>query len=203
MSRDSRVVRGTLGALIATLFAAASHAAAGGDITVFAVVATSIIALPLCVALAGRVGSLWRLAVGVGVSQFVYHWSFAGLGVASGAPSGGGIAESPHAAHLRQMQTFAPELATAGAADALMWISHAISAMLTIALMHRGEQAMIALRSLLTRAIPHAFTRVPAPRFELPTVTRFESPVALRDLLHARQVRTNRGPPARALSPHS
>lgn len=203
MSREARVVRGSVGALIATLFAAASHAAAGGAVTAVAVVATSLLALPLCVALAGRVGSLWRLAIGVGVSQFVYHWSFAGLGVASGSPSGGGLAESPHAAHLAQMQAFAPELAVAGAADALMWISHAVSAILTITLMHRGEHAMIALRSLLSRAIPHAFTRIPAPHFELPVVKQFESPVALRDLLRARQVCSNRGPPALILSPHS
>lgn len=196
MSRGVRVARGAAGALITTLLAAASHAAAGGVTTLFAVTATTLFALPLCVALAGRTGSLWRLSVGVGVSQFVYHWSFAGLGVASASPTASAIAESPHAAHLAQMQRFVPELAAAGAADALMWVSHALSAILTIAVLHRGERAIIALGTMLRDAVIPFIAMLPAPRAERPTMTGVACPVARRDLLRRHRVCAYRGPPS-------
>lgn len=171
MTRVVRTQRGAVGAFAATLIAAASHALAGGEVTLLAFVATATLALPLCIALAGRVGSMWRIALGVSASQFVYHWSFAGLGVASGssasnsgmASSGtAGAASAPlplHAEHLAELQAFAPRLAEAGAADAVMWVSHGIAAILTIALLHRGERAFVALGRVIRSVLP---LRVPA-----------------------------------------
>lgn len=100
MSRAVRTARGTFGALAATVLAAASHSLAGGTSTLVAVVATAVFALPLCVLLAGRVGSLWRLAAAVVPAQFAFHWMFASLGVVSVQPGGAAEAVSPHAAHL-------------------------------------------------------------------------------------------------------
>lgn len=196
MSRSVRVARGTAGALITTLLAAASHAAAGGVTTIFAVVATALLALPLCVALAGRTGSLWRLSLGVGVSQFIYHWSFAGLGITSASTSPAGIAESPHAAHLAQMQQFIPELAAAGTADALMWVSHALSALVTIAVLHRGERAMLAVGAMLRDAVIPFRAALPVRRVDRQAITIGDGPVARRDLLRTQRVCVYRGPPA-------
>lgn len=161
MSRASRTARGAFGALAATLLAAASHSLAGGSVTLFALVATSLLALPLCVALAGRAGSLWRLSLGVFASQALYHWSFAGLGVASNGslqrPASADAAAGLAHDHLGAFGGFAPDAAlTAGLAssDAGMWAAHAVAALLTIALLHRGEAAALRLVRVLRRLVP-------------------------------------------------
>lgn len=148
-SRAARTLRGAIGSVAATLFAAVSHSLAGGDMTFLALAATSILALPLCVLLAGRLGSIWRLTLAVGGAQFLYHWVFAGLGSSAGATLGGTAAPAPlHAAHLAALQSFTPA-ATPEAAGALMWAGHAIAAALTIALLVRGERAALQLISLV------------------------------------------------------
>lgn len=198
MSRAVRTARGSLGAAIATLFAAASHALAGGAITALALVATALVALPLCVALAGRAGSLWRLGLGVTASQFLYHWSFSELGVSAGgeAPVGGA-----HTAH-RALLAFSPELSASSAADAWMWAAHAVAAALTIMLMHRGERAALGLISVLRRALislpmrPVSEVR-PAPR---PAAVS-HSIALLRERLTVLAAISHRGPPALILAP--
>lgn len=197
MSRAVRTARGAFGAGAATLIAAASHALAGGAITWFAIVATALVALPLCVALAGRVGSLWRLALAIAAAQFLYHWSFAGIGAASGGQGG----PAPlHAHHLGLGAASGLGSAVSAAAptiDAAMWIGHALAALATIALLHRGERAFLALIHLVRRAILPALrspvpvpARVPRVRSEAgsPRLDRLCSPAAI----------THRGPPATA-----
>lgn len=197
MSRALRTARGASGAFAATLLAAASHALAGGQVTLLALVATSVLALPLCVALAGRVASLWRLTVAVGVSQFVYHWSFAGLGT---PPSGSTVADAslaagPHAGHLA-MLSFTPQLTAAAPSGMWMWGAHTIAAALTIALLHRGERSVQAMLRLLLRAVA-----LPMPGAVAVTHTKqpaaplsFERP--LPDRLALLSPISHRGPPA-------
>jgi hypothetical protein len=165
MSRAVRTARGASGALIATVLAAASHGLAGGTSTPLAVIATAVLALPLCVLLAGRVGSLWRLAVAVVPAQFAFHWTFAGLGLASSTPGAAAEVVSPHAAHLG-LVSFSPSLVAAGAADSLMWVSHAVAAAITIALMHWGELAAMHLARALRRTapLPRGVVRLPQHR---------------------------------------
>ncbi|QIK62398.1 hypothetical protein G7068_03605 [Leucobacter viscericola] len=147
LSRAHRVARGGAGAAVATLLAAASHGLAGGTITWLAVIATGLVAMPLCTALAGRVGSLWRLSLAVVAAQFLYHWSFAGLGI-TGAGTTGVTPESAHASHLAALQAFTPSV-TAASADATMWALHAVAALVTIGLVYRGERAFLALMGML------------------------------------------------------
>lgn len=165
MSRGERTLRGAAIAGAATVTAAAAHALAGGEVTLLSVLATAILALPLSTALAGRTLGLWRISIAVTLAQFVYHWCFAGLGLVS--PGTEAAAPAPlHAAHLAQMQTFVPDLAAAGAADAAMWLGHALGGIITIALMHRGERALRALARLIRRALPlerPASVAVPRP----------------------------------------
>ncbi len=194
MDRGVRVLRGSLGATIATLVAALSHALAGGVITPASVLATIIATLPLCVWLAGRVGSLWRLTLAVGASQFLYHWTFAGLGLVTG--TGPGVPMSPHAAHFAALQSFTPDLVAAGAADVAMWSWHVVAACLTIVLLHRGERAFVALCRVLRRALPDraAPTLTPALRRTAPHLGAIAG-TTLHELLSTAMVITRRGPP--------
>lgn len=205
MSRAVRTARGVFGALTATALAAASHAVAGGAVTPLAVVATALFALPLCVLLAGRTGSLWRLALAVTGAQFVYHWSFSGLGVTAVSSAASAASDAPvslHAAHLGMLSpTFsglvsAPEASTAAAAgDAWMWAAHALAALLTIALMHRGERAILRLVRVLREAAP---VRVPVPvRLPArPATLAFFTALPSRAQPVFLSAITHRGPPA-------
>lgn len=198
MSRAVRTARGAAGASIATLLAAASHAVAGGSVTLLALAATIVLALPICVALAGRVASVWRLSLGVAVSQLIYHWSFAGLGVTA-SPGGTISAIAPHSQHDAAW-SFVPAVAAAGAADWLMWIAHAAAAIVTIALLAFGERAIIGLLSLVQGFLPVLLQ----PRVSLPRVTR--QPAIFCNVTHNLACRflssvvSHRGPP-RASAP--
>ena len=199
MSRGVRTARGVLGAVSTTVLAAASHALAGGAVTLLALIVTAALALPICVALSGRIASLWRLCIAVGVSQFFYHWTFAGLGASmlSGPGDDGRSAASPlpaHAAHI--FDSFSPAWgAPQVGADLSMWISHALTALVTIALLHRGEVAGLQLLRLLSSvipALPEAPRIAPVPRGlrlqARPTATLGDGIVALSSISH-------RGPP--------
>lgn len=197
MSRAQRTARGAAGAVATTVLAGASHALAGGEVTWLALLATSVLALPLCVALAGRVGSLWRLSLGVGVSQFVYHWSFSSLGVsaASGsAPATTGVAAGPHAAHWSAV-AFVPGAASADAAGWWMWVMHAVAALVTVALIHRGEQAVLGIFALLRLALPRALPREIRLSWHPAPIHFFSRAGGLREGLVFLSAITHRGPP--------
>jgi len=194
MSRAARTARGALGAALVTLFAAASHALAGGRATLLAILATAALALPLCTALAGRVGSLWRLSLAVGLGQFVYHWSFSGLGAPTIA-SGASAATGPHAAHLG-MLIGVPSPLPAGGASAAMWAAHALAASCTVLLMHRGERAAILLIELVFRAALPVLTAI-APTAVGPRPALGAAPrgATLAERLFCPAAITHRGPP--------
>lgn len=192
MSRAVRTARGIAGASAATLLAAASHALAGGQVTLLALLATTMLALPVCVALAGRVGSLWRVALGVSVSQFLYHWTFAGLGLTS--VTGASTPPAAHAHHT-SLDLGTSLLPAIGAADASMWIAHAGAAALTIVLVWRGERAALGLVSLLLRLMPTALPILAS----LPARARLSVFLPRADSLHGDlrflSALSHRGPP--------
>lgn len=197
MSRGVRTARGAAIAVSASLLAAASHALAGGEVTELSVLATAIFALPLSMALAGRRPSLWRLTLAVSIAQFVYHWCFAGFGLFS--ERGGLSTPAPlHAAHLAQLESFVPDLATAATAGAAMWLSHAVAAVITIALLYRGEVAYRVLAQLVQRVLPRVrFAIAVAPRrVVLVPSRRVAAPLQLAQLSPI----SHRGPPAVSFS---
>lgn len=200
MTRATRAARGAAGAAIATLLAAASHLLAGGASSWLAVVATTILALPVCTLLAGRIGSLWRLGLAVAAAQVPFHWALSSLGAAgptsaAASASEGAAAVAPHAAHLAAVQTFAPS-ASASALDAGMWLGHAIAAAVTIALLHAGERAFLGLIRLVRRALPLARPLVsPAQRPAAAPPIAAALPVLVDRLLGQAAI-THRGPPA-------
>ncbi|WP_233613239.1 hypothetical protein [Leucobacter edaphi] len=191
MTRGVRAARGTAGAAIATILAAASHSLAGGDSSWFAVVATAVLALPLCTLLAGKVGSLWRLGVAVVAAQFPFHWALSGLGTPG---SGSGPVVSPHAAHLAAIQEFVPGVPVASL-DAGMWLAHGIAAALTIALLHAGERAFLGLARLIFRALAVALPAAIAPAAPDAARRAFFSPARIVERLLSASAITHRGPP--------
>lgn len=197
VSRAARAWRGVGGALAATVLAGASHGLAGGAISWLAIAATAILAMPLCTALAGRIGSLWRLALAVSASQFLYHWFFSWIGAgASVAQAAGSEAVSPHAAHLGAPLGIADlsALGSAGSADAAMWAVHAGAALVTILLLHRGERAFLALARLVRRALPLRLAAIPHLPRRVARLAAWAPAVSVRSRLLAAVI-THRGPP--------
>lgn len=179
------------------MLAAASHSLAGGEISAIAVLVTAIIALPLCVALAGRVGSTWRVALAVTASQFLYHWAFAGIGVAGSLPAEDtAFPAGSHAAHLASLERFVPVVVEAGTADAIMWILHGLAAVVSTVLIAKGERAIIALGRTLSRALPRHIVRT---EIRVPRAIRVTGPAPrLRQQRFLRSSCTLRGPPRAA-----
>lgn len=193
MSRAARTARGAIFAFVSTVLAAASHALAGGFVTPEAMAVTAIIALPVSVALSGRIASLWRVSLVVGLSQFFYHWTFSGLGIASAASSAATEPLGVHAAHLAALERFVPTAIEAGAADSTMWLLHAVAAILSIALITCGERAVLALLRTIRRAVPRALVRV---SFALPArVPAIHVAPRLVAQRFSRSARSLRGPP--------
>ncbi len=167
-----RLARGWTGAATATFASMLSHMLAGGGAPDPAVL---ILALALsglvCTLLAGRVLSLWRMAAGVALSQSVFHWLFSAS--AAMANVSAALPQGPHAAHdmgpaASAALTAAGGAATGGAAMAMnhdspaMWLSHALAALVTVAVPRHGEVTAVrlirALRMQLVRLRPPTVT---------------------------------------------
>ncbi|MCS5717347.1 hypothetical protein N1027_04260 [Herbiconiux sp. CPCC 205763] len=147
-SRGVRVARGLTAAAVAVFVAAFSHAAAGaeapGAVGVTLAVALSAV---VCVVLARRQLSLPALAVSVMTSQFALHLLF---GVGAGSASGISLGQTTHHGHVAM--TVVTDAATGpahpGHDSGWMWVGHALAALATIALLHRGERTIRALLGL-------------------------------------------------------
>lgn len=165
-ARAIRTLRACFAASATVFIAAASHAVAGGMVSWVAVFATVAVTLPVFLLLGARLASLWRQSVAVAFAQFVFHWLFVGVGLHSqtadvsavGGSAAGSVALplSPHAEHLAALQNFSPSLAQAGAADAVMWLAHAVAAAFTVVLLHRGELAAQTLLRLMRMLAAHS-----------------------------------------------
>lgn len=161
-SRASRVLRAALAASIATFAALLSHVVAGGELPgALGVAVPWVLSLAVCTALAGRRLSLLRLSLAVPLSQLLFHALFA---VGAGGPPAAG----PHAHHA----PFAFDAAALAPAEPAMWLGHALATALTVALVHRGERTLVALRALAAQLgtwlrrrlrMPAAPARLPAP----------------------------------------
>src|SRR5699024_3357975 len=75
--RHRRALRGSAAATAATFVALASHIIGGGSIpTLWGLIAPSALSTLVCVLLAGRKLSLWRLSASVVASQALFHQLF-------------------------------------------------------------------------------------------------------------------------------
>ncbi|WP_345752436.1 hypothetical protein [Microbacterium rhizophilus] len=179
-TRQLRVLRGAVAAVVATLLAATSHTIAGGPAPAPLLVALMIALLtPVAGGLIGPRPHLPRLATAVIVSQAAFHAAFQLLG----SPAGARIAEHHgHGATPLPLLAAAPE-------SAGMYTGHAVAALLTVVLLWRGERIVRA----IARGSLAVLRRIDAPRTPLsaampapqvlvarPVVARLLSPVSRR-----------------------
>lgn len=184
--RGTRALRGTVAAAVAVLLASTAHTLSGGDAPPFwLVLAVTVLAAPLCVALVGRRRNVTRTAASVVVAQVALHAAFAAVG--SAAPT------ALHGAHHHTLVLLDP---TVDPAAATMTLGHAVAAVVTIVLLAWGERMLAAIargiRRLLRLAPPSA------PR----TTVRPATPVMpsrATPAVCAHSV-SRRGPPARCAS---
>lgn len=135
-------MRGSLAAVIATFVALMSHVAGGGQVAGgLGVLVPLILSVAVCTVLAGRRLSLWRLSLAVAVSQVLFHVLFV-LGTFS--PSSTSARATDH--HMSGMSSMpmgdASAVATHLHADVWMWVIHGVAAIVTIAVLYRGERAI-------------------------------------------------------------
>jgi len=161
-ARWARFARGWYIAGFATFVAALSHTVGGGATPgLLPVVVSLAFAGIVCIGLAGRTRTLWRVAAAVLTSQLIFHGLFS-LGAPGGslqtdAPAGTLPAHS-HAAgsallSVQSGATTAPGLpgalsvlpmsgmSAAPLDAALMWLAHLLAAVVTIAALRHGERA--------------------------------------------------------------
>lgn len=155
-----RIVRGWIGALICTCLAAASHTLADGIAPPLVIVGLVLaISGVICTALAAAKFSLLRTTLAVLMSQGLYHLVFGlfghhGSGGHLTAIGGTGV----HANHTMALSvdpslSASPALGTS--AEQLMLASHLVAAVLTIAMLRKGEQAAATLLESILLCIPH------------------------------------------------
>jgi hypothetical protein len=151
-SRRTPLLRGFVGATVATFVALASHVFSGGGMPgMLGIAVPWLLSLTVCTLLAGRRLSLLRLGASVLVSQLLFH----GLFVLGSITPRGVIAPHVHEA-LPIVFSDAPVLVPQ---DAGMWIGHGIAALVTIGLLHRGELAVHALLTV-ARAVAAWLSRI-------------------------------------------
>ncbi|WP_110589614.1 hypothetical protein [Microbacterium suaedae] len=176
-SRSLHVVRGATASSVATFIALLSHIGGGGALPgPLGIVVPWVLSFTVCTLLAGRKLSLWRLAISVGISQMLFHVLFV-----LGTVDTSGAASTGHQHHgTIALPTVEGSAATAIMADASMWMSHAIAALITVGILHRGERevrrALALMRDIArilarrVRALVTLPVEVDAPRLHLGTL---------------------------------
>lgn len=142
-SRTPRVARGAVVASVATFTALLSHVVAGGAVPgPLGILAPWLLALMASTLLAVA-PSLVRLGASVLVSQALFHTLFV-MGAATPAATMPAMSHHDHGAMSMAMDA-AGTARTSGflaalCADPAMWTLHAVAAVVTVALLYRGER---------------------------------------------------------------
>ena len=202
-ARWTRVARGSLAAAFSTFVAAFSHAVSGGSAPGVAALSLAVAFSTLvCVALAGRGLSYWRIGASVAVSQIFFHTLFSLIvQPAAASPSAPTMA---HAGHDMAAMFLPAGAAASGASitvDVAMVTGHVLAAVATFAAIVWGERAARGLlAAALVRATRFAALLLPAPVFlpravRLGRVARIDAPAVLEVL---RASVWHRGPPLAA-----
>lgn len=184
-SRWARVARGATAAAFAVFVAAFSHTAVGGPApSVFGIAVSFVISIALCTMLAGRAASLWRLVVSVGVTQFLFHGLFSGLG-------------TPIAAAHDMTAMSVDAAAPAHHHDSpAMWLAHAVAGVITVVALRYSAAAFWGIaataRLLFARLVGVLVPVISSPRAPQAVVDRAFLP---RDLTLLLSSMRHRGPP--------
>lgn len=164
-SRMPNFVRGSSAAIIATFAALFSHVVGGGEMPdPIGIGVPLLLSLMVSVLLAGRKLSLLRLSISVLVSQMLFHTLF----VLGTTPTGinndlNVVTSHQHHGAIFLQPILSEQTTTMVQGDTLMWVSHFIGAMVTIAFLYRGERALLRLLALGHQAIAWVRSRFVAP----------------------------------------
>ncbi|WP_284328033.1 hypothetical protein [Demequina litorisediminis] len=149
-----RLARAFVAASVATGVALGSHVAGGGSAPGPAGVAVPLaLSFAVCVQLAGRAASGWRIALGVAVSQALFHVLFV---------MGGGTVTmdaGAHAHHLAAGSLTVADASHAAHGGAPMTLAHVVAAIVTTAALWRLDAALAS----AGRAIGHLLSRLATP----------------------------------------
>lgn len=182
-SRQLRLVRGAAASSIATLIAAVSHTIGGGAPPhPLLILALSVFLIPLAALLVGRTPSLSKLSFAVVLSQTTFHVLFVALGATL---TSSGIIGHQHTMVLGP-------LSSGVAPDAGMLGAHVAAAILTIALLWRGERTLRGIarwvRTALRMRVPSLHSVWPLPASCADTARIYISTIRISDV-------SQRGPP--------
>ena len=149
--RAARAGRGLAAASLATFVATLSHASVAAQVPPLVnIVLALCLAAPVCVALAGRSLSWWRLGAAVVLSQGLFHALLA-LDLQSGGATVAG--------HHGGVAVLLDATASAHSPDAhasdnpWMWAAHAVAAIVTVVALGRGERAIQAITRFVVAAL--------------------------------------------------
>jgi hypothetical protein len=170
-ARRQRTLRGTAAASVATLVSATAHTLAGGGAgSPLLLAAVVVLASPVAIALVGRRSSVPRLALAATVSQILFHAAFAITFPVAGSQPPPTLSHV-HAPQLTQSASVSVAHHAALIPDAPMLAAHAIAAVITVALLARGERMVRTIargiRELVERhvsLVPLVVVAVPRPR---------------------------------------
>jgi hypothetical protein len=149
--RAARAGRGVAAAVVATFLATVSHASVGSQLPPAMNVGIALLlAAPVCVLLAGRTMSWWRLSAAVVLSQALFHGiltlDLRGDGAAAGGAHHGGATALFDA-------TATHEVAAHASHSPWMWAAHALAAVVTIVALGRGERVVQAIARFFIAAL--------------------------------------------------
>lgn len=140
-SRRIPLLRGLVGATVATFVALLSHVGVGGDLPgALGIAVPWMLSLMISTLLAGRRLSVTRLSIAVALSQALFHVLFV---LGSITPRGG------LAPHVHGNAVITLESGTVLLPDSAgMWLAHVVAAAVTVLALHRGERIVRALASV-------------------------------------------------------
>lgn len=198
-TRSRIAARGVAAAAVSTFVALLSHVGGGGDLPgTMGILVPLVLSSLVCVALAGRSLSLFRLTLSVAASQFLFHALFI-LGTPRSASST--MDAAPHHLHggaqgLDMASTPSAHLAHASVG---MWIAHAVACVLTVAALYSAESVLASVAALKRMILARLCVEVPVTRVfgtaapEAPRYSRVDASV-LPIGCHP-SVLAHRGPP--------
>ena len=193
--RAARAGRGVVAAAVATFLATVSRASVGTQLPPALNVGIALfLAAPVCVLLAGRTMSWWRLTAAVVLSQALFHGiltlDLRGDGVVAGGAHHGGTTALLDA-------TATHEVAAHAAHSPWMWAAHALAAVVTIAALGRGERVVHAIARFVVAALSVLRPlRGLAPRTD--AVPAAPAPLLLTTAMTVLSPMRHRGPPLAA-----
>lgn len=192
IERRSRAASSVVVAVVAIVAAAAAHGLAGGGVASLpALVSALIIGVPLGMLVVGRRITAARAVAGVAIDQALFHALFAFFG-----PEGRGADAAAPAHHLTHGSHLEATATITSLGVIPMVVSHAAAAVVALAVLLHGRDAIARGLASLARTIVRALD--PAPR--IPHIDRApaayaEPAVAPIPATRALLTHPHRGPP--------